>query len=87
MSTDFDFRVCPCCGVEKFARTQDKIHLDWQRECFACGYTQEMMPRAATRNSSNKYNAQPVSEFFESTQEGFRFAVSLEDLETQFEEQ
>lgn len=79
---DFDFRDCPCCGGKRLARVQDKVHLDWQRECFDCGYSQELMPRSITRNSSSKFNATPVADFFESTKEGFRFAMNLEDLET-----
>lgn len=81
----FTFRDCPCCGAFKFTEVQDKIHLDWSRECFACGYTREMMPRSSTRNNSNKYNASPVSDYFESTKEGFRFAMNLEDLEAPLE--
>lgn len=49
MSRDLEFRDCPCCSAFKYALMQDKVHLDWARECLACGYQLELMPRAATR--------------------------------------
>lgn len=86
MSDKFEFTLCPCCGENRFTTVQDKIHLDFSRECFACGYTREMMPRASTRNSASKYTATPVADFFECNQSGFRFAFSLEELEGELED-
>lgn len=46
-----EFTDCPCCGQKKYTILQDKIHLDYARECVACGYSIELMPRAATRKT------------------------------------
>lgn len=76
-----DFTQCPCCGVEKYGLLQDKVHLDWTRECLSCGYAIELIPRANTRNSIfGKMNKNYDNGEFESLKAGLTIGRSLEDL-------
>lgn len=80
MSKDVVFSNCPCCGAKKFGVLQDKIHLDWARECLACGYSIEMMPRALSRNAKVSLGTESDENEFDVMCSGLRMAGSLEEL-------
>lgn len=45
-------RECPNCGGY-VVETQDRRHGDWMRECRVCGWSQELLPRAASRRNQS----------------------------------
>lgn len=79
MSNKIEFSECPCCNALKYGLLQDKVHLDWARECLACGFAIELMPRANSR--VNYYSASTVDEEeFDAVHSGLRMAGGLEEL-------
>lgn len=75
-----EFEECPCCGAEKYGLLQDKIHLDWARECLACGFAIELMPRSASRVKSYNIGLNDEDDEFEAIRAGLHMSGSLETL-------